>query len=131
MPNGRLGRLLENRRAVLDNFGENRGVNMANYERMMRARRAVFELEEVILSALIEAKIEGEREGKTPADYSLKPSEISARTGIFSKEGFGKHSSQIVYGVLSKLLFEGLIAKHTETSGGAKWGKAYLAIDVD
>jgi len=97
---------------------------------MERARRAVFELEEIVLSVLIEAKIEGEQAEATPAEYSLRPSEISARAGIFSKTGFGSSPNEIVYGILSKLLLEGLIAKHSETSGGAKWGKAYLLIDV-
>jgi len=93
---------------------------MTKTERLMKARKAVFELQEVVLDALIEAK------QSDPQSAALHPAEIGRIVGIggyaINYSGGGNDWS-IVYGVLDSLLSERQIAK---TSDGA-----VLVIDVD
>ena len=130
MPNGSLARLLVRRRDAFYEFGERGDGETIEERRIESAQRALFELEEVVLLVLIEAKIEGERVGESPAEYSLRPSQISEVTGIFSQAEWGPNPNEIVCGILGELMLEGLVAQHTETSGGAEGAKAYTVIDV-
>ncbi len=130
MPNGGVARLLENRRAAFYEFGE-RGWGDTPEERQVEsALRAQFELEDVVLTLLVQAKIDGERVGASPAEYSLSPRQISERIGIFSEAVWGANTDEIVCGILGKLVSDGLAAKHAGSSGGAEGAKAYTVIDV-
>ncbi len=130
MPNGGIARLLENRRAAFYEFGE-RGWGDTPEERQVEsALRAQFELEDVVLTLLVQAKIDGERAGASPAEYSLSPRQISERIGIFSKAVWGANTDEIVCGILGKLISDGLVAKCDDATGGAGGAKAYTVLDV-
>lgn len=93
---------------------------MTKTERFAKARKAVFELQEVVLDVLIEAK------QSDPQSAALHPAEIGKRVGIggyaLNYSGGGNDWS-IVYGILDSLLSERQINK-------VEHG-AVLVIDVD
>jgi len=76
----------------------------------MKARRAVFELQEVVLDVLIEAQ--------SSESQALHPNEIGKKIGIGGyalNYGGGGNDWSMVYGVLDSLLSEGQI---TSGEGG-------------
>jgi len=91
---------------------------MTKAERFKKARRAVFELQEVVLDVLAEAK--------SSESQALQPNEIGKKIGIggYARNyGGGGNDWSMVYGVLDSLLSEGQIAKGE--------GGAILLIDLD
>lgn len=130
MPNGALARFLERRRDAFYEFGDRGDGETIEERRIESAQRALFELEEVVLLVLIDAKLEGERVGASPAEYSLSPGQISDATGIFSQAEWGLNPDEIVCGILGKLMLAGLVAQHIESAGSEEVAKAYTVIDV-
>lgn len=130
MPNGGVARLLENRRAAFYEFGERRWGDTPEARQVESALRAQFELEDVVLTLLVQAKIDGEMVDASPAEYSLSPRQLSEKTGIFSEAVWGANTDEIVCGILGKLIREGLVAKLDDASGSAVGPKAYTVLDV-
>lgn len=97
---------------------------MTKVERLHRVRRAVFELEEVVIGVLADAKIEGERQGQDPHGYGLEPNQIARELGLLLPRVplYGDNRCSLIWGVLDSLFIEGRVGK--------EGSRAYLIDDV-
>ena len=77
---------------------------MTEAERLVKARRALFELEEIVLDVLIEEKLSSNPK-------ALYPYEIGHRANltILQKPFYGDNPHSLVWGVLDSLASEGRV----------------------